>query len=104
MHNVSSAPAGVDLDSPRARAILRAVACGHGELTSSMVPDLFIDGLACCDQFTAHALALEGFIRPEGEATSGQRVPARLSMAGWEALERGPREPGGNAPNGGVVA
>src|SRR5690606_22949569 len=36
----------------RERATLRAVARGGAEITLSAEPDLFIDGLACCDQIT----------------------------------------------------
>ncbi|MGH3931399.1 MAG: hypothetical protein ACRDTF_15680, partial [Pseudonocardiaceae bacterium] len=41
----------------RVRAMLRAVSDGRGELVCSCEPDLLIDGLGCCDQFTAHRLA-----------------------------------------------
>ena len=40
----------------RDRAILRAVAIGTAELVAGAEPDLYLDGLACSDQFTAHRL------------------------------------------------
>ncbi|MEU6642454.1 hypothetical protein ABZ863_07875 [Saccharomonospora sp. NPDC046836] len=70
----------------RERATLRAVAHGSAELTSSCAPDLFIDGLACCDQLTARGLARRGLIAPARIARRGQRVPAVLTDAGRAAL------------------
>jgi hypothetical protein len=69
----------------RAMAMLRAVAAHRAEMTTSSEPDLFIDGFACCDQMTAHALAHGGYIRPAAEATAG-RVLAELTDAGLAAL------------------
>jgi hypothetical protein len=69
--------------SHRARAILRAIAAGRVQMSHSCEPDLFIDGVACCDQVTAHALAHGGYLRP---ARSGDRVPAELTDAGRAAL------------------
>lgn len=66
----------------RALAMLRAVAAGRAQLTCSSEPDLFVDGLPCCDQFTAHVLAHEGLIRPSRVAPLGHRVPATLTAAG----------------------
>ncbi|WP_191249297.1 hypothetical protein [Amycolatopsis deserti] len=66
-------------------AMLRAVAQGRAVMSSSVEPDLFIDGVACCDQMAAHALAHGGYIRPDGE--SGERlVPAVLTEAGQAVL------------------
>lgn len=73
----------------RARAILRAVAAGRVEMTCSCEPDLFVDGLACCDQFTAHTLIHVGLIRQLRPGLVGSRVPARLTAAGHVALEQG---------------
>lgn len=69
--------------SYRAMAILRAVAAGRAQMSRSRVPDLFIDGVACCDQVTAGALALDGYIRP---SRPGERVLAELTDAGHAAL------------------
>ncbi|OAP21704.1 hypothetical protein [Amycolatopsis sp. M39] len=41
----------------RGISMLRAVAAGRGRLTCGCEPDLFVGGLPCGDQFTAHALA-----------------------------------------------
>lgn len=74
----------------RARAILRAVAHGRAEMTCSCEPDLFIDGLHCCDQSTAHALVHAGLIRQDRPGLVGNRVPARITTAGLAALDEHP--------------
>ncbi|MDQ4033403.1 MAG: hypothetical protein M3332_14565 [Actinomycetota bacterium] len=66
--------------------MLRAVSDGRAELACSCEPDLFIDGLACCDQYTAHRLARAGLIRPAVPGTIGQRVRAELTVAGRAIL------------------
>jgi hypothetical protein len=48
----------------------------------SREPDLFIDGMPCCDQFTAHDLAHRGLLRPRFLAVVGEHVPAMLTPAG----------------------
>lgn len=68
----------------RERAILQAVAEGGAEITSSN--DLFLNGLACCDQSTAHRLARDGLLAPAHPGEPGQRVPAVLTDAGKHAL------------------
>jgi hypothetical protein len=76
-------------DSPlnnRERATLRAVARGDAEITCSCEPDLFIDGLACCDQATVHHLAKRGYIAAARGGRPGERVPARITEAGRLAL------------------
>ncbi|MGH3520071.1 MAG: hypothetical protein ACRDQ7_22335 [Haloechinothrix sp.] len=70
----------------RERAALQAVALGAAEITCSCEPDLFIDGLACCDQFTAHRLAHLAFIAPSRTGKPGERVPAVLTETGRAAL------------------
>ncbi|WP_336160143.1 hypothetical protein [Amycolatopsis sp. VC5-11] len=69
----------------RGISMLRAVAAGRGRLTCSCEPDLFVDGLPCSDQFTAHALARAGLLRARESRPFGQPVPAVLTPAG-EAL------------------
>lgn len=76
---------GVEL-THRAMAMLKAVAAGRAQMSCSCEPDLFIDGFACCDQITAHALAHGGYLRPAEEGATG-RVPAELTEAGRAALE-----------------
>ncbi|MEU9686619.1 hypothetical protein [Amycolatopsis japonica] len=71
----------------RERATLRAVAEGHAEISCSCEPDLFVDGLACCDQHTAHRLAHLGLVMPARSGRWGERVPALLTEAGAVALE-----------------
>lgn len=63
----------------RERATLRAVGLGRAEITCSTEPDLFIDGLACCDQFTAHRLAHLRLVIPLRAGRTGERVPALLT-------------------------
>ncbi|WP_162830260.1 hypothetical protein [Amycolatopsis palatopharyngis] len=72
--------------SHRTLAMLRAVAAGRGQVTCSSEPDLFVDGVPCCDQFTAHALTHSGLIRPGRLGLIGQRVPAALTDAGHALL------------------
>ena len=72
--------------SHRALAMLRAVAAGRAEIARSCEPDLYVDGLVCCDQYTAHLLAHRGFVVPAWPAGVGQRVHARLTPAGAAAL------------------
>ncbi|WP_410649145.1 hypothetical protein [Amycolatopsis sp. cmx-4-54] len=79
----------IDLEglSYRARAMLRAVAQGRAEITVSLEPDLYVDGLPCSDQSTAHRLAHAGLIRLPAGGVPGSRVPARLSETGQELVE-----------------
>lgn len=49
--------------SYRALAMLRAVAQGRAEITVSLEPDLYVDGLPCSDQSAAHRLAHAGLLR-----------------------------------------
>ncbi|MFD2471768.1 hypothetical protein [Amycolatopsis silviterrae] len=70
----------------RAMAMLKAVAQHRAEMSTSCEPDLFVDGFACCDQMTAHALAKGGYVRPGTGATAAGRVPAELTEAGMAAL------------------
>ncbi|SDY95830.1 hypothetical protein SAMN05421504_1088 [Amycolatopsis xylanica] len=70
----------------RAQAMLRAVVAGRAQVSCSCEPDLFIDGVSCGDQFTAHALAHAGLITASRLAAIGQRVPAALTPAGLAAL------------------
>ncbi|MGH3910672.1 MAG: hypothetical protein ACRDRM_07550 [Pseudonocardiaceae bacterium] len=79
-------PDAVEPLSCRALAMLRAVSDGRGELVCSCEPDLVIDGLGCCDQYTAHQLAGAGLIRPAIRGAVGQRVRAELTGAGQAVL------------------
>lgn len=77
-----------DEEPPPRRAIsmLIAVSEGRGEITCSCVPDLYIDGLSCCDQYLAHKITGAGLVRPVTLGPAGQRVRAELSMAGVAVL------------------
>lgn len=70
----------------RERATLRAVALGKAEITCSSEPDLFIDGLACCDQSTVHQLAHLGWIAPAMSGRPGERVAAQITALGRAVL------------------
>ncbi|MGH3451495.1 MAG: hypothetical protein ACRDQW_12395 [Haloechinothrix sp.] len=72
----------------RERAALHAIALGIAEITCSCEPDLFIDGLACCDQFTARRLAHLALVVPSRAGKPGERVPAILTDNGRAALEQ----------------
>jgi len=67
--------------SHRALAMLRAVAEGRAVMSSSCEPDLFIDGVPCCDQMTAHILAHKGFLQVAADG-----VTAELTAAGRAAI------------------
>lgn len=71
--------------SSRARAMLRAIAAGRGTLRCGREPDLYIDGMPCCDQFSAHELIHDGLV-VTAKGPFGQFVPAKLTAAGSAAL------------------
>jgi hypothetical protein len=73
--------------SHRDRAILRAVEGGSGELLAGVDQALFLDGRCCSDQVAARHLAATGLIIAAGEAAVGQRVRARLTLAGRRVLD-----------------
>jgi len=81
----------------RERATLRAVAGGRAEISCSCEPDLFIDGLSCCDQTTAHRLARLGLVAPARSGTCGERVRAVLTESGTRALGIDPAATGAAA-------
>lgn len=72
--------------SRRVLAMLRAVAAGRAEISCSCEPDLYVDGLGCCDQYTAHQLARGGLLRAATPGSIGQRVRAELTPAGQAVL------------------
>ena len=74
----------------RERATLAAVAAGRAQISCSCEPDLFVDGLSCCDQGPVRRLARLGLIEPVSAGAHGERVPAVLTAAGMAALN----EPG----------
>ncbi|WP_435581571.1 hypothetical protein [Amycolatopsis thermoflava] len=73
--------------SRRALAMLRAAATGRAEMVLSSEPDMFFDGLPCCDQYTAHLLARRGLVAPAHPGRVGQRVRALVTSAGIAELE-----------------
>lgn len=77
-------------ESPRANhrelAFLRAVGAGRATLRCSCEPDLFIDGLSCGDQYTAHELAHHGLLVGGRPGLPGEMVPAALTVAGRAVL------------------
>ena len=83
MSNITATPRVL---TARDRAILAAVADGRAELTCSREPDLFVDGLCCCDQTSAHRLATGGLIAGATPGRPGSRVRAVLTEAGVTTL------------------
>ncbi|MGW3468449.1 hypothetical protein ACWDKQ_08245 [Saccharopolyspora sp. NPDC000995] len=71
----------------RERATLRAVAAGRVQITCSCEPDLYIDGVAFCDQQTAHRLVHQGLLRPAVPGEPGDVVAAKLTEPGAEQLD-----------------
>ena len=72
--------------SGRARAMLRAVEAGRAEVTGGTEPDLYVDGLPCCDQMATHDLVHAGLLRPTQPTSFGRRVCAELTDDGRAAL------------------
>jgi hypothetical protein len=66
--------------------MLRTVAAERAELSLSSEPDLFVDGLVCSDQPTAHVLVRAGLIHPRRPGSFGERVPAFLTDLGRSLL------------------
>ncbi len=73
--------------SYRALAMLRAVAAGRAHVSCGQEPDLYIDGVPCCDQFSAHLLTHDGLIAAT-KGRFGQLVDAKLTPAGSAALDK----------------
>jgi hypothetical protein len=69
----------------RQRALLRAVAAGRCELTVDREPDMFVDGVFCCDQLSARQLVRSRLVAGSAGRPGG-RAPAALTDAGWIAL------------------
>ena len=77
---------GALLPNRRMLAMLRAVNEGRAQMSCGCEPDLFVDGLSCCDQATAHDLARYGLIEPERPGRCGELVGAELTDAGRAML------------------
>jgi hypothetical protein len=72
--------------SGRAMAMLRAVDAGRAEFSGGREPDLYVDGLPCCDQSATHALVHAGLLRPSTPVALDERVRAELTEEGRAAL------------------
>ncbi|XVV03350.1 hypothetical protein ACQPW3_39485 [Actinosynnema sp. CA-248983] len=72
--------------SNRAKAMLKAVAAGRGQLSGGVEPDLYVDGLPCCDQTTTHALVHAGLLRARRAVGLYERTDAELTDAGRAAI------------------
>ncbi|MFD8498268.1 hypothetical protein [Amycolatopsis sp. NPDC059657] len=70
----------------RALSMLKAVRDGRGQVTISREPDLYVDGMSCCDQPTAHLLSRSALIAPARSGRIGERVPAVVTERGLTAL------------------
>ncbi len=72
--------------SGRAKAMLRAVAAGRGQLSGGQEPDLYVDGLSCCDQTATHDLVHAGLLRARRACGLDERSDAELTDAGRAAI------------------
>ncbi|MEU5259435.1 hypothetical protein [Amycolatopsis sp. NPDC021455] len=66
--------------------MLKAVADGRAELSLGCEPDLYVDGIPCCDQVTARTLGRLGLIAASRPGRVGERVPALVTGEGRRAL------------------
>ncbi len=72
--------------SGRAKAVLRAVAAGRAQVTGGREPDLYIDGLPCCDQAVPRDLVRAGLLRARRAVGFDERTEAELTDAGRAAI------------------
>ncbi|WP_033437007.1 hypothetical protein [Saccharothrix sp. NRRL B-16314] len=72
--------------SGRAKAMLRAVAAGRGQLSGGCEPDLYVDGLPCCDQMVTHDLVHAGLLRARRAVRLDERSDAELTDEGRAAI------------------
>ncbi|MGH3878886.1 MAG: hypothetical protein ACRDSK_17790 [Actinophytocola sp.] len=86
MSTARTAETTTDELNHRAISMLRAVVAGRAQISCSSEPDLFIDNVPCCDQYTAHMLAHAGLIEPAARGVVGDVVPAQLTAAGEAAI------------------
>jgi hypothetical protein len=70
----------------RAVNMLKAVRDGRAQLAPSCEPDLYVDGIPCCDQVTARMLGRLGLISPVRPGQPGELVPAVVTEAGRRVL------------------
>ena len=77
----------------RALAVLRAARTDRVHVSLSCEPDVFVDGLACCDQPGARALVHAGLLRAGRPGRIGELVPAQLTDAGEEILSASGHQP-----------
>jgi hypothetical protein len=70
-------------------AVLRAARTDRVHVSLSCEPDVFVDGLACCDQPGARALVHAGLLRAVRPGRIGEHVPAQLTEAGDSILSAG---------------
>lgn len=80
--------------SRRAISMLLAVRDGRAQLAISCEPDLFVDGIPCCDQATAHLLARSGLIQAARQGSVGERVAAIVTDRGFDAITCQAEAPG----------
>ncbi|RKT57817.1 hypothetical protein [Saccharothrix australiensis] len=72
--------------SGRAKAMLRAVAAGRAQLSGGREPDLYVDGLPCCDQMVTHDLVHAGLLRARRAVGLDERSDAELTDEGRAAI------------------
>jgi len=83
-----SRPESTEITALTRRAVnmLKAVRDGRAQLALSCEPDLYVDGIPCCDQATARALGRLGLISPSRPGQVGELVPAVVTGAGRRVL------------------
>lgn len=75
-----------DAVTGRMKAMLRAVHDGRGELSGGSEPDLYVDGLPCCDFMSVHALVHGGYVAPSSVTALCERRTAVLTELGRASL------------------
>lgn len=70
----------------RQLAVLVATAEGRCELSSSCEPDVFVDGLCCCDHSVGGLLLRAGLVRRATLTLADQRVPVEVTELGYALL------------------
>ncbi|WP_410574445.1 hypothetical protein [Amycolatopsis sp. cmx-4-61] len=70
----------------RTEALLLAVAAGRCGISGGSEPDLFVDNLPFCDQYTAHAVCHAGLVHAVERVSIDRRTRAELTAEGRAVL------------------
>lgn len=66
-------------------AVLKAVLAGRCELSGGSEPDIYVDGLCCCDHSVAGDLLRDGMVRPV-LTVAGRHARAQITERGRTML------------------